>query len=112
MKTKILLLLMVSAITGFSQITIDSTNIVGPGDTSIWLMMNHPQVLFHLGSANSSPQNWDFTSLVADDLDTLNFISPSNALYPPTISGANLSLDFDFDDMSIHLRNVLVDSIF
>ena len=64
-----------------------------------------PSSSISLGSANSSPQNWDFTSLVADDLDTLNFISPSNALYPPTISGANLSLDFDFDDMSIHLRN-------
>ena len=47
MKTNFLLLLMVSTITGFSQITIDSTNIVGPGDTRLWLMMNHPQVLFH-----------------------------------------------------------------
>jgi len=96
---------MVSAITGFSQITIDSTNIVGPGDTRYMAYDESPSSAISLGSANSTAQNWDFTSLVADDLDTLNFISPSSALYPPTISGANLSLDFDFDDMSIHLRN-------
>ena len=76
MKTKILLLLMVSAIAGFSQITIDSTNIVGPGDTRFMAYDESPSSSISLGSANSTAQNWDFTSLVADDLDTLNFISP------------------------------------
>ena len=47
MKTNFLLLLMASTIACFSQITIDSTNIVGLETQGIWLMMNHPQVLFH-----------------------------------------------------------------
>ena len=105
MKTKLFLFLMAFTITGFGQITIDSTSIVEPGMTRYMAYDESPSNSISLGSASSIAQTWDFSELIADAVDTLNFISPSSALYPPTMSGANLSLDFDFDDMSMHLRN-------
>ena len=47
MKTKILLLLMVSAITGLVKLQLIVLILWGLETQGIWLMMNHPQVLFH-----------------------------------------------------------------
>ena len=62
MKTKILLLLMVFTITGFSQITIDSTNIVGPGDTRYMAYDESPSSSISLGSASSIATKLGFLS--------------------------------------------------
>ena len=96
---------MLMGLSSFAQITVDSTSIVGPGMTKYMAIDESPSNSISIGSASSIAQNWDFNTLIADVVDTLNFISPSSALYPPTISGVNLSLNFDYDDMTMHLRN-------
>lgn len=105
MKTKSLLFLMLMGLSSFAQVTVDSTSIITPGNTRYMANDDMPASTISQGTASATAQSWDFVDLVAVNVDTMNFVTPSGALYPPTISGANLSLDFDFDDMTMHLRN-------
>lgn len=103
MKTKILLFFMFIAATASAQITVDSTSIITPGNTRYMAFDDTPASTISEGTASATAQTWDFSDLVANDIDTLNFVAPANATYPPTVPDANLTLDLG--DMSLHLRN-------
>ena len=95
MKKNYLLLLLIAFVplTGFSQITVNSVNLLDNGEP---ISMGYDDdVTNHLPLTVAAAATWDFTDLVTDDIDTIIFEDPSNfpgiALFP----GANMGFADD-----------------
>ena len=81
MKSKILFLLMSLSTFTWAQITVDSSSVVAPGQTRYIAFDYMPASTINVGMANANAQNWDFSDLVANELDTLYFVLPADADY-------------------------------
>ena len=61
-----------------------------------------PASTISVGIASANAQNWDFSDLVANELDTLYFVLPTDADYPSSNPATTLSVNTTFDEC-IHL---------
>lgn len=77
-----------------SQITINSSNVIGVNDIVINGKDTTPDASITPGSAGAS-QSWDFSALVAHYYDSIAFVLPSSTPYDANISGDNLAAYMD-----------------
>jgi len=98
MKSKILFLLMSLSTFTWAQITVDSSSVVAPGQTRYIAFDYMPASTINVGMANANAQNWDFSDLVANELDTLYFVLPADADYPSSNPATTLSVNTTSDE--------------
>jgi hypothetical protein len=67
-----------SAVISQAQITLNQSDFGSPGDV-FYQAVDGSAGELNLGTASSTTQNWNFTTLTIDQLDTLNFVNPANA---------------------------------
>ena len=108
MKSKILFLLMTLSMFAWAQITVDSSSVVAPGQTRYTAYDYMPASTINAGIASANAQNWDFSDLVANELDTLYFVLPTDADYPSSNPATTLSVNTTFDEC-IHLSLLILD---
>lgn len=93
MKTKLLLAGMFLSICSWAQITLTSDNIVSVGDSRIQKTDASPEGIT-IGDSGTN-QNWDFSTLNADESIEINFIDPSKTANGTDFPNANLAAELD-----------------
>ena len=90
MKNKLLSIILLSlAITSFGQITITNSNIASAG-TTVYLANDTISTDIVPGEPGAN-KIWDFTSVVANTIDTIDFVLPSSTPYGGDFPEANLA---------------------
>ena len=96
----ILLLFMSLSTFTWAQITVDSSSVVAPGQTRYIASDNMPTGTLSIGMSSANAQNWDFSNLVVNELDTHYFVLPADADYPSSNLATTLSANSS--DQSLH----------
>lgn len=78
----------------YSQITINSTDIIDVGTSVIQIQDTVPDPTVVIGSAGAN-QNWDFSMLKDQLVDTLDFVAPSASPYGNDFPASNVAVEFD-----------------
>jgi hypothetical protein len=78
MKKLFILTCSFSALISQAQITLNQADFGSPGDV-FYQAFDGTAGELNLGTASATAQNWNFTTLTIDQLDTLNFVIPANA---------------------------------
>ena len=93
MNTKLLSLLTVfsmMASVSMAQITIDSTDMPGIGDTAI---MGIDTIAPALMVGDTGSQTWDFSTIQIDNFDTVRYVDPTTTPYTADFPNADLAIE-------------------
>lgn len=112
MRKSLLLLLNIAICSiAISQITITHENIGDPGDIYMMAFDNEPPDHVTPGPAGPG-QNWDFSGLSIDEIDTVYYLHPDSTPYAGLFPGTNLAISQENEELwGFTIKNMLELSI-